>query len=80
MAEIDAKSAGYNASDVRSEWAVRTSLDKRIAHQNVAAAIAGHDRASILHIRTERSASIAALIGDRDHGLSPIHIQERERH
>jgi len=56
------------------------SLDKGIAHQDVAAAIAGDDRASILHMRTGRSAAITALIGDHDHGLSHIRIQERERH
>lgn len=47
MAEVDTKRAGRNAGDVRSEWAVRTSLDKRAGHQNIAAAIAGRDCMSI---------------------------------
>ena len=80
MAEVDTKRAGSDASGIRPERAERTSLDKGIAHQNIAAAITGHGRASIPHIRTGRSAAITALIGDRDHGLSHIRIQERERH
>ena len=71
MAEVGAKRAGRDAGDVRSEWTERTSLDERIAHQNVTTAIAGHDGVPILHIRTERSTSIAALIRDRNRCRSP---------
>jgi len=66
MAKVDTKRAGSDASDIRPERAERTSLDKGIAHQNVAAAITGHDRALIPPMRTGRSTSITALIGDRD--------------